>query len=138
MNKFQGFFYKTMGTILDYLLRFIIALVGFLVNIFSSFRQALLILLSMGGCLIFVLFFNAALVNSLRGKPFLLFILIMIFIFPFLGTVAVSYLKYIHYMVTEYFFDRADFYLLGKNVGYKSFEEYANAYRRKEEERKRE
>lgn len=62
----------------------------------------------------------------------------MILIFPVIGSFAVSRLKYLQYMATEYFYERADYYLLGKDVTYETMGDYGRRYERKiEAERRR-
>lgn len=146
MTKILGYFYKGIGGIIDYLLRFLIFIVNILVTVFSSFRQMIALLLSMGGCLLVILLFNSYLFYGLARKPGLLLLIFLSLIVPFIGTIAVSYLKYIHYIATEYFYDKADYYLLGRKKSFEKMEDYGKKYRenlekerqkRAEEERKR-
>lgn len=86
---------------------------------------------------IFMLF-NPFLLTLILFNPFFFVILFVLFIVPLLGKGLINYLKYIQYIVTEFFYDRADFYLLGKGDKY-SFGEYSERYtRQKEEEARRE
>ncbi|MDO5713012.1 MAG: DnaJ domain-containing protein [Tissierellia bacterium] len=131
MNKILGNFFKGIGIIIDYFLAGVILVVATLVNIFSSIKDALIVIFSLGGCLIFFFFWIPWLFS-----PKVMATLLVILIFPFLGTITVSYLKYIQYMSTEYFYDKADYYLLGKEVSYDSMGDYGRRYQRiREQER---
>ncbi|MDY3119024.1 MAG: J domain-containing protein [Peptoniphilus sp.] len=137
MNKFYGNFFKYAGTALDYLLEFFIAVFSLLTELSRSFRSLLLSVLFFGGCLFFFIFLIPMSYSSRRGFPWGSIVL-LILVFPIIGSFAVSRLKYLQYMVTEYFYERADYYLLGKNVTYDTMGDYGRRYRRKiEEERRR-
>lgn len=145
MNKFLGYLNKFIGTIFDYILRGVIFIVNLLVTIFSSVRQLFGYILSMGGCLLILFLINPFVLGPILRNPVILFLLIFSITIPIIGTIAVSYLKYIHYMVTEYFYDKADNYLLGRKASYENIKDYGDKYkkdleeerRRKEEERRR-
>lgn len=145
MNKVAGYFYKGVGTVIDYFLKALIAIFTLLVNIFSSIKQVFGIFFSAAGCLILLLIFNPIVLYVIIRSP-IFWIAMLSLIVPFIGTIAVSYLKYIHYMATEYFYDKADYYILGRTASYKRMEDYGNKYRenlekerikREEERRKR-
>lgn len=130
MNKFLGHVNQWIGVVLDYILTALITVVSILVNIFASLKDLITVALTFGGCFLFLLFSNV-LIFSRYSLFFLL-----IFIFPFIGNVAVSYLKYLQYMVTEYFYEKADFYLQGKHVSFDSMGDYGRRYKRiREQER---
>lgn len=145
--KIKGYFYKGLGTIIDVFLKIVISLVNFLVDIFSTIRHAIGLLISMGGCLFLVFIFNPYFLYGVILNPFLFTLIVLIVIVPFLGKISLSYLKYLHYVATEYFYDRSDYYLLGKNYGHKDFSSYSREYidklekerlKREEERRKQE
>lgn len=126
-----------MGTAVDYLLEFFITVFSMLTEIFRSFRSLLLSLLFFGGCLFFFIFLIPLSFSS-RGGTNWGGILLLILIFPVIGSFAVSRLKYLQYMVTEFFYERADYYLLGKDITYETMGDYGRRYQRKiEEERRR-
>ena len=136
MNKILGYLNKFIGTIIDYVLRFVILIVEVLVNIFSSVRQLFGYILSMGGCLLILFIFNPLIFFPIISNPFVLGLIVFSIIIPIIGQIAVSYLKYIHYMATEYFYDKADKYLLGREASYKNIKDYGDKYKKdKEEER---
>ncbi len=145
--KFKGYFFKTVGTIIDYFLSFIIAVVNLLVAVFSTIRHAIGLLISMGGCLFILFVLNPLYLYAVISNPGLFTLILLIILVPFLGRISLSYLKYLHYVATEFFYDRADFYLLGKNYGHSDFSGYSKDYidklekerlRREEEKRKKE
>lgn len=131
MNRILGNINKGLGTFFDYLFEFLISFVSLLVSIFKSAQQVLLTIFLFGGCFILLLFMNVLIFN-LKSWPFLL--ILMILIFPLIGSIAVSYLKYLQYMITEYFYEKADYYLLGKNVTYEKMGDYGKRYQRKVKE----
>ncbi|MCD1146727.1 DnaJ domain-containing protein [Peptoniphilus sp. KCTC 25270] len=139
MSSILGNFYKVIGTVLDYFFEGLIFIVSLLVQIFKSVQQVIISLFLFGGCLVFFLFLLPLGMSRRSIGPFgLLFI---IFLFPLIGTVAVSYLKYLQYMITEYFYEKADYHLLGKNVTYEKMGDYGKRYQRKikeEQEKARE
>lgn len=128
MNKIAGYFYKLVGSIIDYTLQGLIYIFTVLVNIFSSIKQLFGLVFSAAGCLILFFIFNPFFLAALLRSP-LFWIGVLSLIVPIIGTIAVSYLKYIHYMATEYFYDKADFYILGRTAAYKRMEDYGNKYR---------
>lgn len=137
MNKLYGNFFKYVGTAIDYVLEFFITVFSMLTELFRSFRSMLLSLLFFGGCLFFFIFLIPLSFSS-RGGTNWGGILLLILIFPVIGSFAVSRLKYLQYMVTEFFYERADYYLLGKDITYETMGDYGRRYQRKiEEERRR-
>ena len=137
MNKFYGNFFKYVGTAIDYVLEFFIGLFSLLTELTRSFRSLLLSVLFFGGCLFFFIFLIPMSFSSRRGTPWGSIVL-LILIFPIIGSFAVSRLKYLQYMATEYFYERADYYLLGKDVTYETMGDYGKRYERKiEAERRR-
>lgn len=142
MNQILGNVNKLLGKILELILSGLINIVDFIINIFTSFRQLVGMILSMGGCLVLFIIFNP---GVLYRYPWIFTLLILSLIVPMLGKITVSYLKYIRYMVTEYFYDKADYYLLGKKSSFEKMEDYGRKYRedlererfRREEERRK-
>lgn len=134
MNLFK----KIIGTIL-YLLSHLISeilnvfikIITFTSNILSGFSGIVVI----GGFLLLFILGPFAIV--LLMNPMVLMIILVFVVFPILGTKFVSYLKYLKYIITEYLFDKANYFKEGKERDYKSFNEYGNRYRRMEEDRKR-
>ncbi len=117
---------KLMGGIFDGL----IGLITFITNIVISVGKGALALISMGGCLFIMILGPTLLFNP---KSFLA--IVFLIGFPIIGMKSITYLKYKRYMVTEYLFDRADNYRLGKQAQFSTFNEYGNKYWKMEEER---
>lgn len=123
-------------TAISFLLDIIIGIVEFVVNLVNAVAKGIVAFLGMGGCLLFILFSGPFGLALLFYPPVLLAILFFV-IFPILGTKFVSYLKYVKYAITEFLFDRANFFLHGINNRFESFSEYGNKYKRAEEAEKR-
>lgn len=137
MNKILGYLNKGIGTILDYILKFVIFIVNALVSIFSSVRELFGYILSMGGCLFILFIFFPPILWRIISNPLIIVLVLFSVIIPIIGKVAVSYLKYIHYMVTEYFYDKADKYLLGRKASFENIKDYGNKYKKDLEEERR-
>ena len=138
MNKILGYFYKGLGKLFDLILTFLIVIVNIAVDLFSAIRKFFLYVISMGGCLIILLLLNPFAWQGLSQNKWLSTIIILAIVVPLLGNVSESFLKYIHYMVTEFFYDRADHYLLGKENEFENISGYGRAYwEKKERERLR-
>lgn len=133
MNKILGYFYKILGTVIDYVLRAVIYVVNILVTVFSSFRQVFGLILSMGGCLFIMVLMNPLLILVILRNPLIVSLIVLSVVIPFIGKIAESYLKYIHFMATEFFYDKADFHLLGRKASYEKMEDYGEKYRRDRE-----
>lgn len=125
-----------MGTAIDYVLEFLLRCSACLRSSFAPFA-ACFCLCSFRRLLV-LLHFLIPLSFSSRGGTNWGGILLLILIFPVIGSFAVSRLKYLQYMVTEFFYERADYYLLGKDITYETMGDYGRRYQRKiEEERRR-
>ncbi|AKL96998.1 chaperone protein DnaJ [Clostridium aceticum] len=123
---------KVIGTIIDSLVQLIENMVLFV----GSFFKGCLALMSMGGCLFFLIFANLGfriLMNSM-GLSILLFLLV----FLMFGGKFVSYLKYLKYITTEFLYNTANYLIDGTNHQYKAFNEYKAAYKKAEEDKIRE
>lgn len=114
MDKIIGQINRVIGIFLDYLFEFVISIVNAFVTIFKSVQQILAGFLLFGGCLFILILLNPFFLKRTRGLPLFL---LLVMVFPIIGKVAVSYLKYLQYLVTENFYERADDYLLGKDRG---------------------
>lgn len=137
MKKILGYLCKGIGKILDYILKAIIWIVDIFVSIFTSVRQLFGYIISMGGCLILLFIFNPFVFWALISNPAILTLVLLSILVPIIGTIAVSYLKYIHYMITEYFYDKADSLLLGRKVSYDNFKGYGAKYKKDLEKERR-
>lgn len=133
MNSFLGNFYKFIGKTLEIITGVLISVFEFIVLMINTFKR-LLGLFSF----IFILFlFNPFLLPFILAQPEILIGLFILFIVPLLGTGMINYLKYIQYITTEYFYDKSDYYLLGKDNRKGSFGEYGQEYINKKREAQR-
>lgn len=133
MSKFLGYFYKGLGKFFDLILTLLLVIVNIAVDLFSAVRRFFLYIISMGGCLIIFLLLNPFAWRGLAKNDWLSTLIILAIFVPLLGNVSESFLKYVHYVVTEFFYDRADHYLLGKENEFESISGYGRAYWEKKE-----
>lgn len=123
---------KLVSKILDV----IIDIMESFVNIISTIANGFITIIGMGGCLLLFIFFGPFGIYFLLN-PYVILIILFLFVLPLLGSKFISFLKYIKYVITEYFYDMANYFMYGKERKYKSFSEYGNRYRRQEEARRR-
>ncbi len=114
---------KVIGECIDVLLEGVIRLVRLLVEVTKSLRNGILLFLSLGGCLAFFLLPTLLAASGSYGGTTLRWLL-LIFVFPLLGTVSTTYLEYLQFSWTEYFYERADKALIGEHVTYESLGDY--------------
>lgn len=135
MEKIWGNILFGIARAVDWLLKMLIIIVDFIVNIGSELRKLFMPLILV---IVFI---------SISFPPMLLFLLtpfgttlfliiLVLLILPFLGTRAVSALKYFRYISTETLYDNADYYRLNKNSR-GSFSHYSDKYKRQEEDERR-
>ncbi len=120
---------KMISITMDALINLIETIVTFVRNIARGF----LALISMGGCLLFLLLA----VTGILADPRVYWIIFFLVLFPILGTKFISYLNYQRHIITDFLFDRANFLIDGTAYRFKSFGEYKDAYKKAEEEKKR-
>lgn len=133
MKYIAGYFYKGLGKILELLTTVLIFILELIVMLLDSVKKLLGVF-----SLLFILFLiNPLLWTFIVLNPVILVILIILFIVPLLGKGLISYLKYLQYILTEYFYDKADYYLLGKDSRKGSFGSYKDEYFRQQEEARR-
>ncbi|SDL05016.1 DnaJ domain-containing protein [Natronincola ferrireducens] len=123
---------KVLGIIIDSLIQLIENMVLFV----GSFFKGCLALVSMGGCLVFLLFANLGL--RILMNPVGLSTILFLLTFLMVGGKFVYYLKYLKYITTEFLFNTANYLMDGTNYQYKAFNEYKAAYKKAEEEKLRE
>lgn len=114
---------RGLARVVNAVLQFLIAIIQTMVNIMKSIGQFLFTIFAFGGCLFMIL------------TPYLLFafpILLILFIFPILGSSFVHLLEYGNYIAVEYLNQYADF-LDGKYPQYKTFHDFREEYKRKQE-----
>lgn len=136
MKKIWGNIIFFVARLLELIFNGLISIMSFLVNIVEGIRAFLAPML---GCFGIMIFYNWFLILPFINPAYLLFILILL-VFPLLGRSFVSFLEYGEYVLTEYLFDRADYYRFGRE-GRKDFSSYGSKYRRekmRQEQRARE
>ena len=120
---------------LDWTLEKLTSLTAAIVSVGTELRKIIMPIFTI---LIFTMFMAPYLLLFLFSPLGLTLLLIAIIIvaIPFLGTKAVSALKYFRYISTETLYDYADHYRLNKERK-GSFSDYSNRYKREEDERRR-
>ena len=142
----MNIFKRGFGGFLYYLAKFIHAILNGLISITAFISELILGLgkgilrlllgvLSMGGILLFLLLGPYAL--FILFNPIFIFAVLFFIFVPILGTKFVAFLRYIRYTITEYLYDRSDYFKSGKRPQFQTFSEYGAKYKRKEQEQKR-
>lgn len=99
----------------------------------KSFLKGCLIIIGMGGCL--VLFLLMGPVGAwLLSNPGVLLIMLFILIFPLLGAVFVSFLKYFQTVSSQYLQNLASYLQYPDRFKYRPYRYFKQAFRRAEEE----
>ena len=134
MKSILGNFYKGVGKFFEILTDGIIYLLNLIVTLIDNVKK----LLGIFSMFFIILLFNPFLLYALLSDSRVMSLLVILFIVPLLGRGLINYLKYLQFMLTEFFYDRADYYLLGKDSR-GSLGDYGKEYtRRKWEQEKRE
>lgn len=131
MNQIIGGFLKGLANVLGFFFDFLIAIVEVIVNLADGIRQIIAAILSFGCFFIFIF------PGWIFATPFVLPLLLFALLAPFLGSQAVSFLKYGRYTVTEYLTDQGDYLISGKARTFDSMGGYSAKYQRMETERMR-
>ena len=137
MKKFLGHILNGVGKFIEVFLNIIIFLVQLATSIFDGIKQMIAALFVGGGCLLVFFILNPVVLYSITKKKYIMTILFLSVVVPILGVKGVSYLKYIQYMATEYFYDKADFYLHGKKRTFDKISDYGKKYKAHIEELER-
>lgn len=120
----------------NFVINLLIQLVETMVLYIGSFFKGCLVLLSMGGCLFFLLFVNLSI--RLLVNPVTLSTILFLLAFLIFGGSIASYLKYVKYIVIEYLNNTANYLVDENKYKYKTFNEFKTDYKKAEEERIRE
>ncbi|MDI9489943.1 MAG: DnaJ domain-containing protein [Bacillota bacterium] len=136
-SKIWGYILFGIAKFLDVILGGIIKGISFLVNITQRVRK---LIAPSFGCIIALLIFNPYSFIFLM-RTWLWIPLLIIFIFPLLGSTFVSFLAYWKYVLCEYLYDKSDDCIKGTSKG-QIFGEYGDRYKKQkaaeaEAERKR-
>lgn len=102
----------------------------------KSFMKGCALLISMGGCLFFLLMIGP-LGSLLLRNPGVLFLAALIMIFPILGAISIVYLKYFKYVVTNYLFHLSSYLMGEEKLQYRRFRAFKEDFRKAEEEKAR-
>lgn len=137
MKKFLGHILNGVGKFIEVFLNIIIFLVQLATYIFDGIKQMIAALFVGGGCLLVFFILNPVVLYSITKNKYIMTILFLSVVVPILGVKGVSYLKYIQYMATEYFYDKADFYLHGKKRTFDKISDYGKKYKAHIEELER-
>ena len=137
MKKFLGHILNGVGKFIEVFLNIIIFLVQLATSIFDGIKQMIAALFLGGGCLLLLFILNPVVLYSITKNKYIMTILFLSVVVPILGVKGVSYLKYIQYMATEYFYDKADFYLHGKKRTFDKISDYGKKYKAHIEELER-
>lgn len=139
MNRGREVLGKVIYVFTDLISKFldiVIGIMNFFVNLLSTIARGFIALIGAGGCLLLFMFFGPFGIYLLLN-PYIILLIIFLFVLPLLGSQFISFLKYIKYMLTEYFYDLANNLMYDTPRAYTSFFEYGNRYRRQEEARRR-
>lgn len=118
------------------ILDIVIRIMDFFINVLNTIAHGFIALIGMGGCLLIFMFLGPFGIYFLLN-PYVILLFLFLFVLPLLGSKFISFLKYLKYMITEYFYDIANNLMYNTKRRYTSFFEYGNKYRRQEEARKR-
>ncbi|WP_040551310.1 DnaJ domain-containing protein [Peptoniphilus duerdenii] len=137
MKKILGHILNGVGKFIEVFLNIIIFMVELATSFFNGIKQMLAALFLGGGCLLIFFFLNPIVLYSVTRNKYIMTIIFLSLVVPILGVKGVSYLKYIQYMATEYFYDRADYYLHGKKRTFDKISDYGKKYKAHIEELER-
>ncbi|TYQ15833.1 UNVERIFIED_CONTAM: DnaJ-class molecular chaperone with C-terminal Zn finger domain [Acetivibrio alkalicellulosi] len=133
LKKLSGKTLYGMAKLIHIIMDSIIQLTENIVLLLGRFFKGCLALISVGGCLLLIVFANLGFRILMHpiGFPIVLFMII----FLIFGGSFVSYLKYQKYIITEFLFNTANYLMDNKKYQYKTFNQYKEAYKKAEEER---
>ena len=137
MKKILGHLLNGVGKFIEVFLNIIIFMVELATSFFNGIKQMLAALFLGGGCLLIFFLLNPIVLYSVTRNKYSMTIIFLSLVVPILGVKGVSYLKYIQYMATEYFYDRADYYLHGKKRTFDKISDYGKKYKAHIEELER-
>ncbi|WP_353894473.1 DnaJ domain-containing protein [Proteinivorax hydrogeniformans] len=132
MRKILGKILFVISSAILLVFNALIWLIDTAVNFVKSIAKMVIVFLTRGGCLLFIVFGALAITY-----PSLLLFILFLALFPIIGGITLSYLQYIRYSVTEYLFDRAEYLSNGVYYKFKTFAEYRQDYKNKQREKRR-
>ncbi len=129
ISKAYGHFLRGLGKAIEGILGFLIAVFSVLVDLVDGIKKIIISVLVMGCFFVFL----SPLLLALLLKPGVIAALVFFVLFPLVGTILVSFLRYQQYVLTEYLYDHADHYINGKKTA-GGFADYQQKYQRMQEE----
>ncbi|MBC8589625.1 J domain-containing protein [Wansuia hejianensis] len=135
-KKILGNIIYGLGKLLDVIFQLLISITELIVRISSGIARLVFGLIGIGG--FFLLFLFLGPLGLILLVPIMILLIVLFIVIPILGTKVISYLKYRQYMVTQYLFDWAEYYISGKKKAFDSFDKYGDKYKDMEEEKRRE
>ncbi len=120
----MGSFYKGLGKIVELITTGLIFVLELIVNLIDNIKKVF----AMFGFLIIFAILNPYIMILFLSNRYVLILMLVLFVVPMLGKGLISYLKYLQFMVTEFFYDRADYHILGKKSQYTSMGDYGRKY----------
>lgn len=125
--KIIGKILHAISTALSFVFNFLINIIDLLVSLFEGIRQLLLAFFTLA-CGMF--FFAPIFFFTIPRKVMIAIMIIMIF--PILGSGFVSFLRYANYTITEWLYDKSDAMISGKAYN-KTIGDYSEKYREQQE-----
>ncbi|WP_350342308.1 DnaJ domain-containing protein [Proteinivorax tanatarense] len=132
MRKILGKLLFIISSVFLLFFNALIWLTDTVVSFVKGIAKIVIVFLTRGGCLLLLIAFVVVII-----QPTVLLFLLFLTLFPILGSIILYYLRYIRYSVTEYLFDRADYFSNGVYYKFDTFAEYRQDFKNKEQERKR-
>ncbi len=137
INKILGKILYTVTKGIEGFFNITINLLDAMLLVVKKLFSGFFLLLSMGGCLFFILF---AIPLGLRilTDPYALSIILMLTLFPFLARSLVLFLKKQKFLLTAYLYNLSKHLISPREHSYKTFSTYQKAYQKAEEDHKKE
>ncbi len=134
IKKIMGKVVYTLAKVVAALLDWMIYATETLILMAKSFLKGCAFLMSMGGCLFFLLFIGPFGVWLLANPGMMLLFLLILFV-PMTGALFITYLKYVKFITTAYLFNVANYWMDETHHQYKTFDHFKQTYRKAEQER---
>lgn len=123
-----------LAKLVEFTMNTVISGIELVINLIKGFFKGFLILLSMGGCLLFFVLLTPLGIRLILD-PSALFIFILLMVFPILGVRFIEYIKYVRFITTEYLYNTSSHFISG--LKYRPFKAYKEDYIRAKREAER-
>lgn len=133
MRKVLGNFYKGVGRVLEIITEILIVVLDLVIGLIDNVRK----LFAVFGLLIILGLIFPFLGIILLMNRYVQIALLVFFVVPVLGKGLINFLRYSQYVITEYFYDKSEYYLTGKSQRFTGLGGYSADYWRKKEEAQR-